>query len=147
MFTLYCNTIYGLTINFFNTQEQCEDFVKKTNPLAYKITKTENQLPMHFFPAFYWNEEKKGPDIDILSAIELKKEELRSIRKPLLEKLDILFVKSLEFDDEEKKAKIVQYKNNLRNITLGFFPSDPYLLIYFYPSILNEIALFIQDQL
>lgn len=146
MFTLYCNTIYGLTINFFDTKEQCENFTKKTNPLAYKITETENQLPMHFFPVFYWNEEKQGPDIDILSAIELKKEELRSIRKPLLEKLDVLFVKSLEFDDKEKKAKIVKYKNDLRNITLGFFPSDPYLLIYFYPNILNEIALFIQDQ-
>lgn len=147
MFTLYCNTIYGLTINFFETSEQCKDFAKKTNPLAYKIIETENQLPMHFFPVFYWNQEKQGPDIDILSAIELKKEELRSIRKPLLEKLDVLFVKSLEFDDKEKKSKIVKYKNDLRNITLGFFPSDPYLLIYFYPTILNEIALFIQDQL
>ena len=146
MFTLYCDTIYGLTINFFDTQEECEDFTKKTNPLAYKIIETENQLPMHFLPVFYWNKEKQGPDIDILLAIELKKEELRSIRKPLLEKLDVLFVKALESGNEEERIKIVKYKNNLRNITLGFFPSDPYLLIYFYPNILNEIALFIQNQ-
>jgi hypothetical protein len=146
MFTLYCNTIYGLSINFFDTQKECVDFVKKTNPIAHKVVETENQLPMHFFPVFYWNDEKQEPDINIPSAIELKKEELRSIRKPLLEKLDILFVRALEFGNEEEKAKIVKYKNDLRNITLGFFPSDPYLLIYFYPNILNEIALFIQDQ-
>lgn len=146
MFTLYCDTVYGLTINFFDTQEECKDFVKKINPLAHKVVKTENQLPMHFFPVFYWNKEKQGPDIDVLSAIELKKEELRSIRKPLLEKLDILFVKALEFNNEEQRIKIVKCKNDLRNITLGFFPADPYLLIYFYPTILNEIASFIQDQ-
>jgi hypothetical protein len=145
MYTLYTNTSHGLGIHYFNTNNECLDFVKKINPKAYKILPTANQLPMQFYPAFYWNEQTNSPDINIYIAIELKKEELRNLRDPLLQKLDIAFVKALEANDEIKKNKIVFYKNELRDITTKFFPLDVNILLYFYPTILNEISLFVQN--
>lgn len=145
MYTLYTNTIHGLGIDYFKTNDECLKFINKIKPKGYKIVPTENQLPMQFYPAFYWNEEKNSPDINIFIAIELKKEELRIIREPLLQKLDILFIKALEQDNQDYKNKIINYKNMLRNITNGFFPSDINILLYFYPSVLNEIALFVQN--
>jgi hypothetical protein len=76
---------------------------------------------------------------------KLKKEELRTIRESLLQKLDIAFMKALEMNDEEKKNKIIFYKNELRDITTKFFPLDINILLHFYPTILNEISLFIQN--
>jgi hypothetical protein len=145
MYTLYTNTIHGLGIDHFNTNDECLKFIEKIKPKAYKIVPVENQLPMQFYPAFYWNEEKNSPDINLYVAIELKKEELRILREPLLQKLDILFIKALEQDNQDYKNKIVNYKNALRNITNGFFPSDVGILLYFYPTILNEINLFVQN--
>jgi hypothetical protein len=145
MYIIYANTFNGLSINNFNTEAECLQFAKKINPIAYKILPIENQLPMQFYPAFYWNVEKNSPDINILIAIELKKEELRILREPLLQKLDIAFIKALELNNEELKSKIVNYKNTLRNITNGFFPSDINILLYFYPTIFNEVNLFVQN--
>jgi hypothetical protein len=145
MYTLYTNTSHGLGIHYFETNNECLDFVNKINPKAYKILPTANQLPMQFYPAFYWNEETNSPDINIYVAIELKKEELRILREPLMQKLDIAFVKALEANDEERKNKIVFYKNELRDITTKFFPLDINILLYFYPMILNDINLFVQN--
>jgi hypothetical protein len=145
MYTLYTNTNYGLTINQFNSIDECIAFVQKVNPKAYKYVKTENQLPMQFYPAFFWNNDKKSPDININIAIELKKEELRTIREFLFEKLDIAFVKALELNNEELKNKIINYKNLLRNITEISFPLDWKILLEYYPLILAEIFLFVQN--
>jgi hypothetical protein len=134
----------SLTINWFNSVNECIDFVQKTNPQAYKYMKKEDQLPMEFYPAFFWNTEKNSPDININIAIELKKEELRSIRESLFKELDIAFVKTLESNNEELKNKIVNYKNLLRDITQISFPLDYKLLLKYYPVILAEIFLFIQ---
>jgi hypothetical protein len=145
MYTLYTNTNYGLQINWFNSIDECMSFVNKTKPKAYKYMLASNQLPMEFYPAFYWNNETNSPDINIYVAIELKKEELRNLREPLLQKLDTAFVKALETNDEIKKNKIIFYKNELRDITTKFFPLDVNILLYFYPTILNEISLFVQN--
>jgi len=145
MYTLYTNTDHGLTVNWFNSVNECIAFVQKTNPKAYKYMKKEDQLPMQFYPAFFWNVEKNSPDIDINIAIELKKEELRIIRESLFEKLDIAFVKTLELNDEELKNKIINYKNLLRDITKISFPLDYKVLLECYPLILAEIFLFVQN--
>jgi hypothetical protein len=145
MYVLYTNTSHGLGINYFNTNSECLEFAKKINSKSYKILPVKDQLPMQFYPAFYWNEQTNSPDINIYTAIELKKEELRTIRESLLQKLDIAFMKALEMNDEEKKSKIIFYKNELRDITTKFFPSDINILLYFYPVILNEIFSFVQN--
>ena len=145
MYVLYTNTSYGLGVNYFNTNDECLEFAKKINSKSYKILPIRDQLPMQFYPAFYWNEETDSPDIDIYTAIELKKEELRTLRESLFQKLDIAFIKALEANDEEKKSEIIFYKNKLRDITKDFFPSDINILLHFYPTILNEISLFIQN--
>ena len=48
----------------------------------------------------------------------LKKEEWRRIRKPILEKLDIEFMRALEQNDIEKISEIKNKKKELRDITL-----------------------------
>lgn len=73
MYTLYTNTNYGLGINWFKSIEECMNFVKTTKPKAYKYVETVKQLPMQFYPAIYWNEQTNSPDINIFTAIELKK--------------------------------------------------------------------------
>ena len=145
MYTLYTNTSFGLTINWFNSINDCIKQVQLISPKAYKYLKTEDQLPMEFYPAFFWNSETNSPDIDIKVAIELKKEELREIRKSLLEKLDVVFMRALELNDEELKNKVINYKNLLRDITEISFPLNWKDLLKHYPLILAEIFLFIQN--
>jgi hypothetical protein len=53
--------------------------------------------------------------INIDKAKEIQKDKIRSVRKPLLEKLDAEFVRALEFDKDSTTIK--EQKQALRDIT------------------------------
>jgi hypothetical protein len=55
--------------------------------------------------------------IDIELAKEVKKNRLRRQRKPLLEALDLQYMRASESNDSEKMAEIVAMKQALRDIT------------------------------
>ena len=57
-----------------------------------------------------------GIKIDIAKAKEITKDKLRAERKPLLEKLDVDFIKAQE--TEADTSAIVTEKQRLRDITL-----------------------------
>ena len=57
-----------------------------------------------------------GIKIDIAKAKEITKDKLRAERKPLLEKLDVDFIKAQETGADT--SAIVTEKQRLRNITL-----------------------------
>jgi len=71
-------------------------------------------------------------------AIEIKKEQFRNLRKPLLEKLDVQFMRALEAGDTSSLPQIAAKKQQLRDITdISFNDYDtPQKLHEFIPDIL-----------
>lgn len=61
--------------------------------------------------------------VNMPKAIEIKKEMIREERAPLLESLDIEFVRALETGDTVKQAEIAAKKQALRDAT-----NDPAIL-------------------
>ena len=55
--------------------------------------------------------------IDMSKAIEIHLNNIREIRRPIFEALDIEFVKASEANNEEEKLKIISKKIQLRDIT------------------------------
>jgi len=72
-------------------------------------------------------------------AIEIKKERFRNLRKPLLEKLDVQFMRALEAGDTVSLPQITAKKQQLRDITdISFNDYDtPQKLHEFIPDILK----------
>ena len=81
--------------------------------------KTQEELKVAdiFIDAFSINETDGSIFFNIPRAIELKKKEFRLRRKPLLEQLDVDFMKSLEVGDSVLTAQIISKKQILRDIT------------------------------
>ena len=50
-------------------------------------------------------------------ALEIKKNKIRQERKPLLDSLDIQYLKALELGDVEKQQEIIAKKQALRDAT------------------------------
>ena len=76
-------------------------------------------------------------DYDLDKAKNIWIEFYRESRTPLLEKLDIDFMKALEANDEAKKAEIVAAKQALRDVTLTPLPDDLAGIKATWPDILN----------
>jgi len=72
-------------------------------------------------------------------AIEIKKDQFRNSRKPLLEKLDVRFMRALEAGDTSSLPQIAAKKQELRDITdISFNDYDtPQKLHEFIPDILK----------
>ena len=72
-------------------------------------------------------------------AIEIKKDQFRNSRKPLLEKLDVQFMRALEAGDTSSLPQIAAKKQELRDITdISFNDYDtPQKLHEFIPDILK----------
>jgi hypothetical protein len=72
-------------------------------------------------------------------AIEIKKDQFRNSRKPLLEKLDVQFMRALEAGDTSSLSQIAAKKQQLRDITdISFNGHDtPQKLHEFIPDILK----------
>jgi hypothetical protein len=55
--------------------------------------------------------------INIDKAKEIHKNNIRSVRNPLLQKKDVEYIRALEAGDTEKIAEVVAEKDALRNVT------------------------------
>ena len=87
-----------------------------------------------------WNINELGQIyFDRDKAIEIKKEQFRFLRKPLLEKLDVEFMRALENGDTSSISIITQKKSILRDITSVDFNSHdtPQKLHEFIPDLLK----------
>ena len=138
MYILYSNTSIGVSLNLFKTPQECLIHVQKIGAKDYKYMPINEQLPMQFFYALYWNEETKSPDIDVSKAKEIKKNEYRAVRMEMFKKLDVLFMRSIEINDDDLKQQVVSAKQNLRNITEEDMPNDWRLLINYVPQTLQD---------
>lgn len=88
-----------------------------------------------------WSLSETGePQWDVEIARELKKAQFRELRKPLLEKLDVKFMRALEEGDTATVAAVGASKKVLRDVTLiDLSPYDtPETLNAFIPEVLKE---------
>ena len=90
--------------------------------------------------AWLINEEDGSIYFDRSKGIELKKKQFRFLRKSLLEKLDVDFMKALEIADSTAISEIVAKKQVLRNITnIDMSEYDtPQKLHEFIPDLLKQ---------
>jgi hypothetical protein len=74
------------------------------------------------------------------AADELKRKHFRALRKPLLEKLDVEFIRALESGDTVLVASIAAKKKKLRDVTLMDLSqhSTPEALNAFVPDFLQD---------
>jgi len=89
----------------------------------------------YFRPAWIFKDGKIF--FDMSKAKEIHKNKMRKIRKPVLEALDIEYIKANEANDEAKKLEIVAKKQKLRDITNLELPNDIEALKNFIPDILK----------
>lgn len=64
-----------------------------------------------------WVHEGEKVGVDMPRAREIHKERLRSIRAPILESLDVQFMRAVETGDDAKKADVAAKKQALRDVT------------------------------
>lgn len=81
------------------------------------MNKTDLPTDYTYFSAWTYNEESNQLGIDISKAKEEQKDNIRELRKPLLEKEDIIFMKSLENGDTAEQQASVARKQVLRDMT------------------------------
>ncbi len=81
--------------------------------VEYKIV-DRSELPKDRTFRNAWNYDLKE---DIIKSKEIWKEKLRGDRKPILEALDVEYMKALESGDNTLQADIVAQKQVLRDIT------------------------------
>jgi len=55
--------------------------------------------------------------VDMTKAREIKRDMIRAERKPLLEKLDVEYMRAQEAGDTQKQALIAEKKQSLRDVT------------------------------
>lgn len=75
--------------------------------------------------------------INITKAKAIKRDQFRAARKPLLEALDVAFVRALEAGDVAAQSSIAAKKQALRDVTALPLPDDVGELKAFVPPALG----------
>jgi hypothetical protein len=101
----------------------------------YAIVDDLGGLDNEYFNAFVYHNLGLRCDIDKAKQIHLNK--FREARKPLLESLDVQYMKALETEDSVKAAAIAVKKQELRDVTNTELPNTLPELKETWPDILN----------
>lgn len=101
----------------------------------YKIVETLD-INNDFFDAYEFDQDK-GALLNINKAKEIKLNKFRQARKPLLEQLDIEYMKAVETSNTAKKKTIAAKKQELRDVTAIELPNNIDELAEFWPDILK----------
>ena len=117
-------------------QEVIEDIVHKIVPpnASYKIVESLD-VDNTFFNAYEFDQ-SSGAIINMEKAKEIWKNKFRETRKPILENLDIEYMKALENNDTVKQQEIASMKQQLRDVTAVELPDNLEDLKNTWPSIL-----------
>src|SRR3989344_1071954 len=78
---------------------------------------SDSQIPTDRYFRNAWTYSGFGIKVDIAKAKEIHKEKLRMARAPLLDELDVAYMRADEAGNEKLKAKITSQKQALRDIT------------------------------
>lgn len=128
-----------IKINDFETHNECINYIENNNLVKYKIFNEQERKDLFFINALYWDENKKDFLINIDIIKEIKKQYLREIRSILFQKLDLLFIKSLESGDDQKRQYIINLKNQFRELTNIDLPDNEKELLDFIPNVFKEV--------
>ena len=108
-------------------------------PSFIKTVEESNKMGL-FFEA--WSLSKSGNlSLDRAKAENMKREQFRKLRKPLLEALDVQFMRSLEDGDTASTTSISAKKRKLRDVTLIDLSEydTPEKLNAFIPEVLRNL--------
>ena len=83
-----------------------------------------------------WEHGTAGVSVNVTKAQAVRLNQFREMRKPLLEALDVSFVRALEQGDASAQATIAAKKQALRDVTKVALPSDLDALKSFVPPAL-----------
>lgn len=114
-------------------------FDKDVKGMSARITDKEN-IPSDRYFRNAWTDDNDTDtvDIDIVKAKEIKLNIFRQLRKPILENLDVEFMRAVEIDDKVMQKEISDKKQALRDVTLIELPNDVEQLKAFTPEILRS---------
>jgi len=101
----------------------------------YKVVQTLDIINV-FFDAYEFDSEK-GAILNIEKAKEIKRNQFRQARKPLLEQLDVEYMRAVETSNTTKKKAIAAKKQELRDVTAIELPDNVDELAEFWPDILS----------
>ena len=113
-------TEIGIAIVHPTGEISIEDVLKKDVPEQYKLTAIiveDDVIPSDRLLRDAWDLQDGKVIEDLEKSKEITKERLRAERKPLLEQLDIEYMRALE--NENDTSSIVTEKQRLRDITNG----------------------------
>lgn len=89
-----------------------------------------------FFDAYEYDP-VRGAVLNIKKAKNIKIDQFRCARKPLLAQLDISFMRAVEASNEVERCKIALIKQQLRDVTDIDLPDDADELAKFWPDVLK----------
>jgi len=101
----------------------------------YKIVDLLN-IDDAYFNAYEFHP-KNGAEVNINKAKAIHLDKFREARKPLLESLDVQYMRALETEDTVKAAEIAVKKQELRDVTKTPLPDTLPELKEVWPDILN----------
>jgi len=79
----------------------------------------ESEIPQDRYFRNAWTHLEDKINVDMDRCREIHKDKLREIRQPILEALDLEYMKALEEGDEMKKEGVVTRKQLLRDVTIA----------------------------
>jgi hypothetical protein len=103
---------------------------------SYKIVDSVEHIDGTFFDAYEFDQEL-GAKINLQKAKEIWKDKFRVARKPILEKLDVEYMRALEIGDPQKQQEIASKKQELRDITNTPLPDNLEDIKNTWPNVLN----------
>lgn len=104
---------------------------------AYEVMETQD-IPNDVFFRDAWEIVGKKVGVNIPKAKGIKLNQIRELRKPLLEKLDLEYTMADEKNNPAEKSLISQKKQALRDVTTITLPDDIEVLRDFIPDILKD---------
>lgn len=130
-------TTLAIELSSEKLEEHASKIDQEQGYLGHRLIEDESLIPSDrdFRNAWTDDLDTKTIDIDISKAHEIKKEQMRAERKPLLEALDIEVMKALE-NGTDTKALSLQ-KQDLRDVTKLELPTDIEALKAFMPHCLK----------
>ena len=138
MYVLYINQDNDIQQHYLSNEGECYNKIKELKCRWYKIYKEKDAKSNYFQSSFEWDYIKNDIKINIEKAKEIKRDEYRLMRTPILELLDIKYIRALEVNDQVNLQKVVELKEKLRNITTIELPNTEEELLYFYPDCFPE---------
>ena len=105
--------------------------------VSYKIVEDTTFIDNTFFNAYEFDQEL-GAKINISKAKEIWKDKFRQARKPILEKLDVEYMRALEAGDTQKQQEIATKKQALRDVTNTSLPDNLEDIKNTWPDVLNS---------